>query len=223
MKWLVRIFQSLLVLIVPFVILMTSVRIMLTSLTIDVEYRLPNVPVDSYGFTQSQRTTYAKLAVKYLTNSQGISFLADQTFPEGESLYNERELSHMLDVKILVQKMIIVWYVASGLILVMGLIAWRIRKSKDFWLALHNGGWATLILILGILVAAMINFDSLFTIFHRIFFTGDTWLFYYSDTLIRLFPMEFWLNMFIALGLFVILFSVFLIILGKHLAKRKSG
>jgi integral membrane protein (TIGR01906 family) len=68
-----------------------------------------------------------------------------------------------------------------------------------------------------------INFDWLFTAFHHIFFTGDTWLFFYSDTLIRLFPMEFWMNLFIALGFFSILFSGILIWVGNRLSKRKSG
>ena len=31
-----------------------------------------------------------------------------------------------------------------------------------------------------------------FTTFHRIFFAGESWIFPYSDTLIRLFPMRFW-------------------------------
>ena len=154
MKWFIRICQILLVILVPFVLLMTSVRILLTPLTVDIEYKLPNVPADSYGFTLSERTVYAKLAVQFLTNNQGISFLSQQTFPDKQPLYNERELSHMQDVKNLVKKMITGWWIAGCLIIVTGLIAWRGKKMADYWLAIRDGGWATLALIFVILVLA---------------------------------------------------------------------
>ena len=207
---------------IPFVVLMTSIRILITPLTVDIEYQLPNVPADPYGFTFSERTTYAKLAVRYLTNSQGISFLADQTFPDGQPLYNERELSHMQDVKNLIQKAILGWYITGAFVILAGFAVWRFHKSIEYWTALMYGGWATLGLIFAILLGVVINFDWLFTAFHHIFFTGDTWLFYTSDTLIRLFPIEFWMNLFIALGFFSILFSVILIFLGKRISKRNG-
>jgi integral membrane protein (TIGR01906 family) len=40
-------------------------------------------------------------------------------------------------------------------------------------------------------------FWQFFTLFHQVFFTGDSWLFYYSDTLIRLFPIRFWQDAFL--------------------------
>jgi integral membrane protein (TIGR01906 family) len=223
MKWLIRVCQVLLVIMIPFVVLMTSVRILLTQMTVDIEYKLPNVTADSYGFKLSERTAYAKLAVQYLTNYQGISFLGDQTFPNGQPLYNERELSHMQDVKNLVQKTIYGWYLTGALVILAGFVAWRIKKLSDYWIAIRDGGWATLFLILTILLGVTINFDWLFTAFHHLFFTGGTWLFFYSDTLIRLFPMEFWMNLFIALGFLAILFSAILIWVGNKVYKRKSG
>ena len=55
-------------------------------------------------------------------------------------------------------------------------------------------------LVLAMILYLAINFRQLFTNFHRIFFEGDTWLFKFSDTLIRLFPMQFWQDAFIAAG-----------------------
>jgi uncharacterized membrane protein len=40
-------------------------------------------------------------------------------------------------------------------------------------------------------------FWAFFTGFHALFFTGDSWLFEYSDTLIRLFPLRFWQDTFL--------------------------
>ena len=43
---------------------------------------------------------------------------------------------------------------------------------------------------LGLLM--LVNFDWFFVQFHEALFTGDTWLFPDSDTLIRLYPDVFW-------------------------------
>ena len=39
---------------------------------------------------------------------------------------------------------------------------------------------------------AAVSFDQFFTLFHALFFEGDTWIFSYEDTLIQLFPLPFW-------------------------------
>ena len=49
-------------------------------------------------------------------------------------------------------------------------------------------------------VFSLLAFRAFFTAFHRVFFEGDTWLFHYSDTLIRLFPERFWQDAFLWLG-----------------------
>jgi integral membrane protein (TIGR01906 family) len=40
----------------------------------------------------------------------------------------------------------------------------------------------------------LLNFNNFFTRFHHLFFEGDTWLFRRDDTLIRLFPNDFWFD-----------------------------
>jgi uncharacterized membrane protein len=40
-------------------------------------------------------------------------------------------------------------------------------------------------------------FCNFFSGFHSLFFEGDSWLFLYSDTLIRLFPIRFWQDVFL--------------------------
>ena len=71
-----------------------------------------------------------------------------------------------------------------------------------------------------ILGMVAVSFNALFTAFHRLFFQGNTWLFLYSDTLIRLFPIPFWRDAFILVGFFTILGAVLLILLGN---KARSG
>ncbi|MCW5874305.1 MAG: TIGR01906 family membrane protein [Anaerolineales bacterium] len=190
---------------VPVAILLTATRLLLTPLFVNIEYHTPGFPDDPYGMTQAERLRYAPLALDYLLNDADINFLGDQTFDDGMPLYNERELHHMHDVKVLTQQAIKVWLGVLLALAAIGIAAWRLGAVAEFRAALGQGGAFTVVLILALLVLIALSFDWLFTEFHGIFFEGDTWLFLYSDTLIRLFPMRFWRDVFLALGGFVLL------------------
>ena len=223
MKTLKKVFQALVTISTPFIFLMFAVRVMLTPLFLQVEYNLPGFPPDPYGFTREQRLNFSKISVDYLINNEGIEFLQNQKIDEGTPLYNARELSHMLDVKILVKNMLAAW---SGLLLIWLLLlvlAWRGKWLLDFLLAVSNGGWLTLGLILFLLTAVLVDFDGLFTAFHHLFFEGDTWLFYYSDSLIRLFPMRFWRDAFILTGGITILLALISALSRKGLLTKKAA
>jgi integral membrane protein (TIGR01906 family) len=209
-------------LIIPFFLIITSVRLLLTPMILEVEYNAPGFPPDTYGFTIQDRFKYATPSIDYLVNDQGIEFLANLKFDNGQPIYNERELSHMLDVKVLVQKVILVWYMMLFLLIVMALWAWRGGWARDLWLAISRGGWLTLGLIAAIMVGVFTGFDALFTEFHRIFFSGDTWLFLYSDTLIRLFPMRFWQDAFIFMGIFTLAAGVLAGLGGRYFYRKLS-
>ena len=223
MKTFKKILQVLVTISTPFIFLMFAVRVMLTPLFLQVEYNLPGFPADPYGFTREQRLYFSKISVDYLLNNEGIEFLQNQKIDEGTPLYNARELSHMLDVKILVKNMLAAW---SGLLLIWLLLlvlAWRGKWLLDFLLAVSNGGWLTLGLILFLLTAVLVDFDGLFTAFHHLFFVGDTWLFYYSDSLIRLFPMRFWRDAFILTGGITILLALISALSRKGLLTKKAA
>ena len=55
-------------------------------------------------------------------------------------------------------------------------------------------------LVIAIGLFGAIAFWQLFTLFHALFFQGDSWQFLFSDTLIRLFPIQFWQDAFIWAG-----------------------
>ena len=86
-------------LLTPIFLLGLGLRILLTPLFYNVEYRMPYFPSDPYGFSMEDRLHWARYAVDYLLNNADISYLGDLTFENGNPLYNERELSHMHDVK----------------------------------------------------------------------------------------------------------------------------
>jgi len=188
-------------LLTPIFLLGLGLRILLTPLFYNVEYRLPWFPPDSYGFTQEDRLRLAPFAVDYLLNNADISYLGDLTFDDGSPLFNERELSHMQDVKVVTKGALRVWYVT--VVLMVGLGVWA--RYRNWWQAfragLRRGGWLTIGLVVAIGLFGAIAFWQLFTLFHGLFFEGDSWMFLYSDTLIRLFPILFWQDAFLWAGI----------------------
>ena len=191
-------------LLTPLALVGLALRILLTPLYYTVEYHMPYFPVDEYGFTREDRLKWAPYAVTYLVNSAGISYLGDLQFEDGSPLYNERELKHMEDVKNVVKGSLNVWYISVGLLAILAFLARRGGWLIDYLNGLRRGGWwmvglaLTLALIAG--TGILLNPDifwNFFVWFHTLFFEGDSWLFYYSDTLIRLFPIRFWQDAFL--------------------------
>lgn len=191
-------------LLIPLALIGTALRILLSPLFFNIEYRMPYFPADEYGFTQQDRLHWAPFAVDYLINNADISYLGDLKFENGSPLYNERELTHMADVKNVVRGALNVWYISLAILALLAMLAWRGDWVYEFINGLRRGGmWmiglaVSLGLIAGIGIAISPDvFWQFFSFFHSIFFEGDSWLFYYSDTLIRLFPIRFWQDAFL--------------------------
>ncbi len=197
LSWLVTI-------LIPMVLIGLAIRILLTPLFYRTEYNMPYFPPDEYGFTKADRLKWAPYAVNYLINNSDISYLGDLKFDNGSPLYNERELRHMQDVKTVTQGALRLWYVSLALLFGLGLWAWFGNWWLYFLLGLKRGGWLmvglavtiAIIVVVGIAVNPNV-FDEFFVLFHSLFFEGNSWLFYFSDTLIRLFPIRFWEDAFL--------------------------
>jgi len=192
---------------IPFIILMLSIRILITPVFAQIEYRLPGFPDDPYGFSMEDRIRWAEPSITYLVNSEDINYLETLTFEDGEPIFNARELSHMQDVKDVVTGMRITLAVLMVIFLVLTIAAVMNGWRKELLRGCGKGGWIVIGLIIAILVFLLFSFDALFTGFHQIFFESGTWKFYASDTLIRLFPMRFWQDAFIFVGLLNFLIS----------------
>jgi integral membrane protein (TIGR01906 family) len=197
---LTTLFSYLTTLLTPIFLLGLGLRILLTPLFYNFEYRMPYFPPDQYGFTMEDRLHWAPYAVDYLLNDADISYLGDLTFKDGSPLYNERELSHMQDVKAVTQGALKAWYVTVVLMIGLGAWAWRGKWWQAFRAGLRRGGWLLIGLVVAIGLFGSVAFWQFFTLFHALFFEGDSWMFQFSDTLIRLFPLQFWQDAFIWAG-----------------------
>jgi integral membrane protein (TIGR01906 family) len=188
----------------PFLLALMSIRFVMTPLFLQFEYKRTGFPVDFYGFTREDRLNYAPYALEYLLNGDDIDFLGDLRFPDASSMYNARELHHMRDVKVVTQYAYLA-AVGGGLAAIIA--AFYLYRTDHSLLrrGLFNGAVFTLLIIATIIVIAIINWDFFFNGFHNLFFASGTWRFEYSDTLIRLFPEQFWFDAALTIGFLTVL------------------
>ncbi len=196
----VKIVSWIITILVPAALTLTAVRLMMTPLFLQFEYNLPGFPADLYGFTKQDRLYWSRNALDYLLNSKGIDFLKNQQFEDGSLVYNQRELHHMLDVKNAIRVVLFVWYISLAGLVLIGVWAWRAGWVKEYRNSLARGGWLTVLLLVAILVLVLFAFGYFFVAFHNVFFQPGTWMFEYTDTLIRLFPERFWRDIFLLVG-----------------------
>jgi integral membrane protein (TIGR01906 family) len=209
-----RILRWTTIFLVPLVLILGTIRLMLFPWFLEVEYRTPGFPADTYGFTFAERLYWSKISLAYLTNDAGIESLANLHFPQGQlvpepscsfaedctAIYNARELRHLVDVKNIIHIAIWALWIGVALLVFIGLLAWRGKWLANYRRAMALGGWLTGALMLGIIVFVLLAFGVIFVWFHEIFFPPGTWTFYYSDTLIRLFPQRFWRDAFLVVA-----------------------
>lgn len=189
---LLKIIQVLLALLIPVFLLGGSVRLVASEKFLEIEYARSGFPPDPYGFSLSERLGLARKNLEFVRLNLPITALSQQQI-DGLPVYNQRELSHMQDVQDVFQAAWRVWQISVGLILLTGALQWlAMRNAADVAASLQAGGLLTAGLVIGIGVLAVFSWQLWFELFHQFFFQPDSWLFYYSDTLIRLFPVQFW-------------------------------
>ncbi len=221
LPWNALALRLLLTLALPPLLVLTSVRLVMTNLFVQIEYHRPGFPADRYGFSRDERLHYAAFAVRYLHNDAGIEYLGNLAFPDGGPLFNERELRHMADVKAVTRA---AFQVHRALLIAAGvsalLLARRRITRRALWRALGDGGLLTIVLILVLVMLVVASWDVFFDGFHALFFEGDTWVFRTSDTLIRLFPEQFWFDAALAVAFLTVSGSLLAMVAAWRMERR---
>ncbi len=216
-----RVMQVLLAVCYPVILLVLAVRAVTSPLFLWVEYNRPGFPGDGYGFSTDDRMTYGSYAVDYLSNWSGPRYLGELVNRAGEPLFKQGEVSHMADVKLVILSA----FGAGALLILLSLVAilyLRRRSTGGVRRGLFAGSIVTLVIIVGLGVLAVLGWEQFFTEFHRIFFANGTWTFSLEDTLIRLFPGQFWVDAGIVIGALVLLAALLTLILTWPTRKRRG-
>ncbi|MBI3152597.1 MAG: TIGR01906 family membrane protein [Chloroflexi bacterium] len=200
-------------LLIPILVVVGGVSLLATDEYLAFEYGKTSFPPDSFGFTQRERFVLASTNIHYVRAHLPNDELSKQTL-NGVPVYNAREVGHMADVQAVFQSVFRVWQAAFILLLILGIALWRMGDRVALASALQSGGLLTSGMLLSIALLALFAWQTWFNLFHRLFFVQGSWLFEYSDTLIRLFPLEFWSDATFAISIFSLVGGLLIAFIG---------
>ena len=198
--------RTIIALTVPVLTIMLAVRAVASPAFLWLEYHRPGFPSDSYGFDTQERLRLGSYGLDYILNFAPHTYLADIT-TGGNAAFLASEVEHMTDVK----RVILISITFALIMLVLALLSartLRLRAPGVLRSSLFTGAWLTLALLVGLGVAGAIGWEAFFTTFHEVFFPQGNWQFRMSDTLIRLYPPQFWVDAAATAGALTLLITV---------------
>ena len=223
-KTILNIIRWIIIIAMPFFLGLGMIRAVITWDYPAFEYG--RIEPDRYGFLPEERLEYAHVTLDYLQRPEPadevIYLLEDMRLPNSdEPLYIESEIGHMLDVKDLVDSIRTVWWVTAVLIFA-GLAYLLSQPSLRAvgYRAIYQGGLATVIILAAIALFIGVGWSIFFVQFHELLFPPGTWTFYYTDSLIRLFPEQFWFDIGVIMSVGALLLGVVVTVIGYGLVKR---
>lgn len=211
---LARVLQWLIALPMPIFLTLYSLYIVMTPQFITWEYAQPNFPPADL-FTPDARFHNAAETVRYTRGEISEQDLINL------GVYNEREIKHLVDVYKVTSS---VFVVEPILLVVIALALFLLLQSRGNAVyagrGLFYGGILTFLFIGAIGLFAAFAFDSFFVTFHHVFFAGDSWLFFTTDSLIQFYPVEFWMVASYTIALSGLLGAVIVTGVGAWLMRR---
>lgn len=223
---LITVLRWLVVLAMPFVLGFGMVRLVIAWDYPSFEYA--RIPPDAYGFTDEQRLELAHRTLDYMRRSEPaeevIFMLEDLRLPgTDQPLYNPAEIRHMIDVKHVTDAMSNVLLI-GGLIVAVGLSVLFINSETRplGWKTVMQGGLFTVIALAAIALFILLAWPMFFEQFHELLFPPGTWTFFYTDSLIRLFPEQFWFDVGVIISVGTLFVGAALAVIG-YIGWRRSA
>jgi integral membrane protein (TIGR01906 family) len=196
---LIKTIQFVVALALPSVLLLGNVQLLAHDRFVHFEYGqagFPDdtaIPFDGYPLSRAERAALAERALQSIIGPQGMRALEEARFEEtGAAAFNAREIRHMRDVRLVFQRARVVFWLALVALAGGGALLGRRLGRQGVTRPLVASVTGTLSLVLALGLYILLSFGSFFTRFHNVFFESGTWVFRADDTLIRLFPLDFW-------------------------------
>ncbi len=158
------------------------------------EIQRDGFPPDRYGLTDDERVRLALTGLhSILPGSEGMALLTRAKLPDGSPAFDRREIRHMSDVRSRLGAVFRGELVVLVLLAALGL---TLARSPRWRTVVPRGMLAGALATLGIAMLAVpvigLGFDGFLLRFHEAFFSGDSWRFSDTDTLLRIYPEVFW-------------------------------
>lgn len=204
-----------LVFISPFWILGISSRLVFNNWFIDFEYSRKDFPKDRFGLDNEYRRKLAKLGLKAVLSKEGLEEFKKAKLPDGRKAFRQKEINHMEDVN----KFLSILFPLSYFLFILWLLGLIFLKDLRKSMLLYSGIFSILFLIsIGLL--SFTDYNKAFEIFHNFFFGKTSWRFSNTDTLLRIYPMKFWFDGTVAIGVIFIIISSLILLSGNFIKKN---
>jgi integral membrane protein (TIGR01906 family) len=220
---------ALFVLALPVALITTTIRVVIS------EQAIYDYAVQDYGgaarsgIPESELLRANREIRPYLVNSDTPPLAPQVKNNGGEtiSLFSAKEISHMADVRTLVQAMFLVQLISVALVLTLATALIVLWPARVFAAATLFGGLLMTSVIGAVGALAVVGFDGAWDQFHEIAFSNNLWqLNPATDHLIQMYPEAFWQDISMALGGFLLMQALGLVALSATyliITRDKSG
>jgi hypothetical protein len=136
----------------------------------------------------------------------------------GGSFYDAAEASHLRDARAVLYGLL---GLAGLSVVVLGVGFARSRRQARYWRALSAGSGVLVVALVVIGALFLVAFDAAFTLFHEVFFPGGNWSFdFATQRMVQLYPIPFWQDTVLALGVVAIGIGAVVWLLARRRARR---
>jgi len=132
------------------------------------------------------------------------------------NFFNENEISHLNDVRILLGRIMIVFYISAALFIILLVLLFEKKYLfflKNTALVLVTSSSILLFFLISLYILGN-NFSGLFESFHLVFFPQGNWEFPQGALIITIFPFGFFYDFFFRLLMSSFIISLILVVTG---------
>ena len=175
------------------------------------EYNLNSYPI-------TERTSLEIEEIREI-NSQIKNYFFDETEFLEVSIFNEKEIYHMKDVKDIINNLFLYGKLSSVVFVIISLICVKKYKVR-IYSVFKASSIVYSAMLLALAIGFLISFNKLFIIFHEIAFSNDLWkLNINEDYLLMMYPENFFRDIALLILIFSISINFFLFFAFKSLKK----
>ncbi|NLZ93111.1 MAG: TIGR01906 family membrane protein [Firmicutes bacterium] len=194
---------------ITIVVLLTSVQIMVSNDNFFSQKFIDNDVSRQTNIKHSELMRITDEIQAYLFGRRADFKIYGEIAGKRKLVFNEREIAHMKDVRVLFKYGIILRNVCAIVVGILLLVFWQKKKLFFDTLLFSALAFFALALIGGLLL--YYDFNRYFVLFHEIFFTNDLWILDPENSvLINMVPLDFFISIVKAIG-FIAVSSMFLI------------
>lgn len=195
------------VLALPVALITTTLRVAISEQAI-YDYAVRDYGAErASGIPESELIRANTQIRNYVANSDAPPLAPQVENNAGQkvSLFTAKEISHMADVRSLVQLMFTVQMITMAMVLTLAVVMIMLWPARVLAAATLFGGLLMTSVLAMAGALAMTGFDGAWSQFHQVAFTNDLWqLNPLTDHLIQMYPEAFWQDVSMAIGMLLL-------------------